>query len=101
MRCIIKRLTLLAAALMLIAVPVFAAEGTMDQMGQGQQEGKDVCLLVASSCPVQEDAIQLRIDRIQREIDKGNAVYTNDELKTLQRDLNNEMKTLNDRYIGG
>jgi hypothetical protein len=101
MRCIIKRLALLAAALMLLTVPVLAVEGTMDKMlEQGQQGGKDECLLVAKNCGGEVDTIQQRIERIQKEIGRGTDVYTNDELKSLNRDLENEIKNLEQLNTG-
>jgi hypothetical protein len=100
MRCVIKRLTLLAAALMLMAMPVLAAEGTMEKsFDPGQQTGKDECLLVAKNC--QADAIQERIDRINKEIGRGTDVYTNDELKSLNRQLEFEIKNLEGLNMGG
>lgn len=100
MRCVIKRITLLAAALMLMAMPVLAAEGTMEKsLDQGQQAGKDECLLVAKDC--QANTIQERIDRIQVEIGRGTGVYTNDELKSLERQLEFEIKNLEGLNMGG
>jgi peptidoglycan hydrolase CwlO-like protein len=102
MRCVIKRLALLAAALMLLTVPVLAVEGTMDKMlEQGQQGGKDECLLVAKNCGSEVDTIQQRIERIQKEIGRGTDVYTNDELKSLNRQLENEIKNLEELSTGG
>jgi len=90
MRHIIKKITLLAAALMIVAVPVLAQEGVMGQ--QATQNQKNECLLVARNCPT--DSIQERIDRIQTEINKGTAVYTNDELKSLKRELEDAQNLL-------
>lgn len=97
MKCIIKRLALLSATLMVLAVPVLAEQGTMKGMyGEEPQQGrKDECLLVAKNCANDVDTIQQRIDRIKGEIKKGTDVYTNDELKTLDRELENEILNLN------
>jgi hypothetical protein len=101
MRYISKRIALLAPALMLLAAPVFAEEGAIDKMNelQGQQGGKDECLLVAKNC--QADAIQERIERIKTEIDRGPSVYSNDELKTLNKELEYEMRNLDVLQMGG
>jgi len=56
----------------------------------GQQEPqvqKSECLLVAKNCP--SDSIQERIQRIKGEISKGSDVYTKDELRRLNRELEN------------
>jgi len=49
---------------------------------------KDECLLVALNCPEGVDPAQIRIDKLQAEIDKGNTVYTNEELNILRKKLN-------------
>lgn len=101
MRCVIKRLALLTAALMLIAVPVLADEEFTDRaVEQGQQGGKDECLLVARNCGNEVDSIQQRIDRIQKEIGRGTDVYTNDELNRLNRQLGEELKNLENLNMG-
>ena len=102
MRCSIRKLTLLAAALMLLAVPVLADEGAMDKaLEEGQQEGKNECLLVAINCPGQVDTIQQRIDRIKGEIARGSDVYTNDELRKLNGRLDEAIKNLEELSTGG
>lgn len=103
MRPEIKKLILLSGALLLFAVPTFAAEGTMSGMEEGQQKAKDVCLLVASAtgCGGDVDTIQHRIDRLENEVRKGNDVYTNEELKFLNKKLEDERNTQEELYIGG
>lgn len=102
MRSMIHKITLLAAALMIMTVPVLAAEGTMEKsFGQGEQGGKNECLLVAMNCANQVDTIQQRIERIQKEIGRGTNVYTKDELKRLERDLEDANNTLKDLNMGG
>jgi hypothetical protein len=102
MRCIIRRITLLAAALLILAVPVLAEEGSMDRaFDQGQQPEKNECLLVAMNCGNQVDTIQQRIDRIKGEISRGTDVYTSDELRTLNRELDEATRTLNEMSFGG
>ena len=102
MRSIFKRIALLAAALMIVAVPALADEGSMDsRIEQGQQVQKDECLLVAKNCGDQLDTIQERINRIKGEISRGTDVYTNEELRTLERQLDDAHKTLEELSAGG
>jgi TolA-binding protein len=102
MRCIIKRIALLAAVLMIVAVPALADESSMDsRFEQGQQFEKNECLLVAKDCGNQVDTIQQRIERIKGEISRGSDVYTNDELRRLDRQLEEAVKTLDDISFGG
>ncbi|GAC1465214.1 MAG: hypothetical protein PVSMB11_00380 [Desulfuromonadaceae bacterium] len=68
---------------------------------QGQQDGKNECLLVAINCPNQVDTIQQRIERIKGEIARGSDVYTNDELGRLNRQLEEAIKNLEELGAGG
>src|SRR5450631_689644 len=102
MRSIHKKLSLLAAALMIVAVPALADEGSMgSKIEQGQQSEKNECLLVAMNCADQVDSIQQRIDRIKGEISRGTDVYTNEELRRLNMKLEDAVKTLEDESVGG
>lgn len=102
MRRITRKLTLLAATLMIFAVPAHADEGTLDRtLEQGQQVEKNECLLVSKNCINEVDTIQQRIDRIQKEISRGSDVYTNDELRKLDRELEEANKTLEGLSLGG
>lgn len=102
MRSIIKKLTLLAAALMIMAVPVLADEGSMDRMmEQGQQTDKNECLLVAVNCGNQVDSIQQRIDRLRGEIARGSDVYSADELRRLNRQLEEANRLMEELSFGG
>lgn len=102
MRRIIKKISLLAAALMIVAVPALAVEDAMDKMlEKGQQVDKNECLLVAVNCGNQVDSIQQRIDRIKGEISRGTDVYTTDELRRLERQLDEATKILEDQSFGG
>ena len=102
MRCMISKLTLLAAVLMITTVPVFADDAAMDKaIQQGHQGEKDECLLVSLNCANQVDTIQQRIDRIKGEISRGSDVYTNDELNKLNRELDETIQQLDDLNQGG
>jgi peptidoglycan hydrolase CwlO-like protein len=95
MRNIVKRLSLLAAALMILAVPVLAYEGTgIPMTNENSNKDKNECLLVARNCTNQVDSIQERITKIRKEISRGEAVYTKDELRQLNNKLEEANKTL-------
>lgn len=102
MRHVLRRLSILAAALMVMAVPVLAEEEALKTMiDSGQKPEKNECLLVAMNCGNQVDSIQQRIDRIQKEIGRGTAVYTNDELRKLRNQLDEANKILEGLSQGG
>jgi hypothetical protein len=48
---------------------------------------KDECLIVAKNCIGGNETVMKRVDRLNREIEKGSAVYTPEELKSLQDQL--------------
>jgi hypothetical protein len=76
----VRKIILLSAALLCIsgALPVYA------DMTAAQ---KDECVLASRNCRDAVDDIQTQIKRINREIDKGTAVYTPAELKKLEQKL--------------
>jgi hypothetical protein len=49
---------------------------------------KDQCLIVAKNCVGEEDSVLKRVERLNNEIGKGESVYTSDELKSFQDQLN-------------
>ena len=49
---------------------------------------KDQCLIVALNCVGGDDSVKMRVERLNKEIEKGNAVYTPEELKSFQDQLN-------------
>jgi hypothetical protein len=105
MRAIAKTITVMAAALMIAAVPVLAEEGVpfQTEMGSVSQQEESVnsreCLLVAKNCPT--ESVQQRIDRIQTEIGRGTAVYSNDELRSLRQELEDNQQLLDSEMSGG
>jgi hypothetical protein len=102
MRCAIKRLTLLAAALMLMAMPVLAADDiTGGAFNQEQQGVKDECLLASNNCKSDMKPIEQKIEKLRNEIGRGTTVYTNDELNKLKRELDDANKSLMEMYEGG
>jgi cell fate (sporulation/competence/biofilm development) regulator YmcA (YheA/YmcA/DUF963 family) len=76
----VRKTILLLAALLCapVAVPAYA------EMTAAQ---KDECVLASQNCSNAVDDIQTQIKRINREIDKGTAVYTPAELKKLEEKL--------------
>ena len=82
----VRKVILMLAALLCMsgAVPAFA------EMTSAQ---KDECVLASRNCSNAVDDIQTQIKRIAQEIDRGSAVYTAQELKTLEQKLT-EVKAL-------
>jgi hypothetical protein len=103
MRRLISRITLLAASLMILSVPVLADDmsGVQQREPAAMNPGKDVCLVFAMNCDGRAESIEDTIRAIKREIKKGNAVYTNEELGILQRKLEQEQRDLYESTEGG
>ena len=102
MRYVTRRIALLTAALMIIAIPVLAEESTGSKvMVPDQQTGKLECLLAKDNSCDRVGTPESRIDRIRDEINKGTTVYSNDELKMLNNELDKANSDLNDAYGGG
>lgn len=99
MRRIALVIAAFAASMMLGALPAFSAEEITEQPGQAQQ--KDECLLLAKNCPEEVYSIQDRINALQREIGKGSAVYTQEELNILNQKLNDTYREYSDMLEGG
>jgi hypothetical protein len=99
---IIKRVALLVAAFVIVALPVLAEDTPENQlMEPAQNAGKVECLLVAVNSCDRVGTFQSRIDRIRNEINKGSAVYSKDELIILNNELDNANRDLVDAYGGG
>jgi len=83
-----KNIFVLAALLCVsAAVPTFAG------MSDSQ---KDECVLSSRNCSNAVDDIQTQIRRIGREIDKGTAVYSPQELRRLEQKLSEITGMLHD-----
>jgi len=52
------------------------------------QSQKDECLIVAKNCIGGDEAVMKRVERLNREIEKGAAGYSPGEIKSLQDQLN-------------
>ena len=103
MKRIVSSISLMAAALLISAMPTLGDEGVAGTTGQQMQQPaqKDECLLVAKNCGNQVDSIQQRIDRLQKEIGRGTDVYSNEELNNLKEKLDDANKTLDYMENGG
>ncbi|MFA7405692.1 MAG: hypothetical protein WC007_17000 [Pelobacteraceae bacterium] len=83
----------LVAASMLYSTSGFSEEkstGLPDDFGQFKafESNKDQCLIVAKNCTGGSDTVLNRVERLNKEIDKGSTVYSPEELKRLQEQLN-------------
>jgi len=74
-------LVLMAVFTMSAALPVYAANSTMTK------EEKDQCLLYSKECGTQVDDLQKRIRKLNEEIQKGERVYSPQELNKLNQKL--------------
>lgn len=87
-------LSTLLATLLIGAMPSFATDGNVDTR-------KDECLLVSMNCNNSVDTILQRIDKLNKEISKGTAVYTSDELMILRNKLEEQKRTLDTLLLDG
>ena len=88
-------LFLLAINAVIYAKPIRAADGGVNDYGLKEGIGnKDECLLVAINCGKDFISLEQKIEKLQKEISKGRAVYSDDELNILRERLNNANKTL-------
>lgn len=94
MKNVLTVLALVAASL-LYSTPAFSEEkvrGLPDDYGQYKtyelNSHKDQCLIVAKNCHGGDDNVLKRVDRLNKEIEKGSSVYTPEELKGFQDQLN-------------
>ncbi len=63
---------------------------------QPTQSQKNECLLASKNCTDQVDDIYKRMQRLDREIQKGTKVYSPQELKKLQQKLTETQELLRD-----
>ena len=101
MRRLISRLALLTAFLMIIPVPVLAADGIETQgAASAQQNGKVSCLALNTDCRVTLSYPD-KIEWIQSEINRGTAVYSKEELNLMRERLNKTIKDYEYNMLGG
>jgi TolA-binding protein len=89
-------ISIVAASLLISAMPILAADESM-----GREAQRDECLLVAKNCINSVDSIQQRIEKLNKEIGNGTAVYTNEELRVLNKKLEDAEKLLDGIMEGG
>lgn len=92
-----KLAMLMAVSLFSVAVPVWAADGATHgakhQAGDANCERE--CALLLKDCNSQVDSIHDRISKLQTAIkEKGATTYTRDELKILDKKLQEANETL-------
>ena len=109
MKAIARTILTLAATLMIAAAPVLAFQGNEGMTGvmsedalpaqQNESVNGRECLLMAKNCPT--ESLQSRSDRIQSEINRGTDVYTKDELRKLQNELDEIQKEIETNFEFG
>lgn len=92
MRTLALTVSTLLVSLLLAAVPGRSADDTL--MDNFLMPKKDTCLLYAKNCQDNSYVLQQRIERLQRELDRGTAVYSEDELNILRQRLDDANKAL-------
>ena len=92
MRTLTILISTMLVTVLTAAVPGFSAEKTLIE--DLLLPKKEECLLIAMNCQDNIYVLKQRIERLQREIDKGNAAYTADELRMLREKLHDANKAL-------
>ena len=81
--------------IVIYAKPVQAEDSALNDRGvKEEKSSKDECLLVAMNCGNDHPTLQQKIEKLRKEISKGRAVYTDEELTILREQLNNANRTL-------
>lgn len=86
--------TLLLITVLMLAVPSAVTLAAAD--GIPKKDEKDLCLLYAEKCAQRADSILEKIGKLKTEIEKGEKIYSPDELKRLERKLQEYEYFLND-----
>lgn len=85
-------IAIMAAFIMSAALPAFAANMT--------KEEKNQCLLASKGCADEVDSIQQKIRKLNKEIKKGNRVYSDEEIRKLEQKLKEANDLLDDLLKG-
>lgn len=85
-------IAIMAAFIMSAALPAFAANMT--------KEEKNQCLLASKGCADEVDGIQQKIRKLDKEIKKGNRVYSDEEIRKLEQKLKEANDLLDDLLKG-
>lgn len=92
MRTLTIIISALLATMLTAVVPGLSAERSLtDEMLLPK---KDECLLLAKNCNDNSYVIERRIERLRNEINKGNVIYTDEELNILKKKLENDRRAL-------
>ena len=83
-----KKILLLAVIVVSLAVLSFADEKDVKGLE------KDLCLLHSKNCAEKAISIQEKISRLKTEIEKGEKVYSPEELKKLDQKLKDAEETV-------
>lgn len=81
-----------AVAVLFSALPIVADQSCpvstseFDKLIQSNM--KNQCLVVAKNCAYETSSVQQRVNELRREIAKGRYVYSADELRNLEKQLN-------------
>ena len=89
-----KRIGLLCAMGLLLAT-------SMPAVAQMSATEKNECLLSSKECKNEADSIQKKIKQLEKEIKKGKAVYSADEINKLYKKLKEANDMLDDLLKGG
>lgn len=100
MKGLVRTFAVIMTVTLMSAISALAAD-TGIGMTPDNSTSKDQCLLVAQTCKDNVDSLQQRIDRLHREINKGNSVYTNEELRSLEFQLKDAISTMDVLMRGG
>ena len=92
-----KMIMILAVSMLGTSLPALAA--THATIGHDENCIRD-CQMLVKNCGQEVDSIQQRISKLDREISKGSAIYTAQELKILKRNLQEAEDTLTHLTIG-
>ncbi len=103
MRHFIRSFTLSIALIMVMALTAIASEVVGIQgavIAPVNRSGKVECLATNTNCH-NTMSFSERIDWIQSEINKGTAVYSNEELKLMRERLDNTIEEFKLHMLGG
>ncbi len=94
MKKVLAIMTVMAVAL-LFSTKVHSIDGASGVVDSGlnstdplESFKKDECLIVAKNCVGGDDSVLNRVERLNKEIGKGAAAYTDEELQQLREQLN-------------
>ena len=92
MRRLTNVISIMAVTALLLVVGVFAADKAPTQNGDFDSlmppPAKNECLIVAKSCMHEYGSVQDRAADLRKEISRGPAVYTEEELNFKKHQLN-------------